>query len=346
MKKDIQEEILTSIEHFTERAKASIKVEALVKEIKGVEKLNFDDTENVENRAKSYIDLTEKQYQAGLLSEEEYIFYQYYAIVSLIHETRWLNGFYSGELEPISKKMRAIEKAYSLASDEYWAKGDAPPEYQALDKEYEEVLNSKKEAKFLEFASNKVADLFVKDRSELESLSELGRRSIFVKDNIQRLKNIAIIYENESAINETGKAFFSASIMLAAAMEARLIVQCIEHREQVRETLLKMGLSNKKLKSKNPLDWNLNTLIEVCSNAGWLPNIETQDFVFISKNIGHTLRKTRNLVHPGMHVKRKAPLALGKEQFKDIKAAHKLLSKLLNWPNNANSADAKNCAAY
>jgi len=122
--------------------------------------------------------------------------------------------------------------------------------------------------------------------------------------------------------------------MLAAAMEARLIVQCIQNREAVRETLLKMGLSNKNLKSKNPLNWSLDILIDVCSNAGWLPDIETHDFVFHSENIGHTLRNTRNLVHAGKHIKRKAPLALGEEQFKDTKAAYALVSELLCWFDN------------
>jgi hypothetical protein len=334
MKQNIPQEIVASIGHFTERAKASIKLEALLSEIGNIEKLDFDDIDNVENRAKSYIDLAENKYRAGLLSEQEYIFHQYHAIVSLIHETRWLNGFYSKELEPISNKMRTIERGYGLSSDEYWAKGNAPPEYQTLDKEYEAILSSKLEDEFIEFASSELAELFVKDRSQLEALSEIGRKSIFVKDDVQRLNELARIYENESKVNESGNAFYSASIMLASAMEARLIAHCIENREEVRNSLLKMGLSNKTLKSKNPLDWMLNTLIEVCSNAGWLPDLETRDFVFISKNIGHTLRNTRNLVHPGKHIKRKAPLTLGEEQFKDMKASYELVSQLLNWPNS------------
>jgi hypothetical protein len=333
MNEEIPEGIIDSIKHFTQRAKASIEVDKIIDEIRTLEKLDFDDVENVENRAKSYIELAERKYQAGLLSEQEYIFHQYHAIVALIHETRWMKGYYSKELNPISEKMRAIEKSYGLASDEYWAKGDAPQEYQLLDQEYENVLESKLEAEFIEFASKEVSELFIKDKSKLEALSDIGRRSIFVKDDVKRLNELAAIYESESKINEEGKAFFSASIMLAAAMEARLIVQCIENREEVRSVLLRMGLSNKKLKSKNPLDWKLNTLIEVCENTGWLPDLETDDFVFLSKMIGHTLRNTRNLVHPGMHVKRKAPLALGEEQFKDTKAAYTLVSKLLNWPN-------------
>lgn len=335
MNKDIPKEIIESIEHFSQRAKASIQVETLVKEVEGLARLNFDEIENLEKRAKSYISLAEKRYQAGLLSEQEYIFHQYHAIVSLIHEARWMKGVYQEELKPISDKMRAIELDYGLSVDEYWAKGDAPNEYQVLDKQYEAVLNSKLETEFSEFASDDIAALFVNDREQLESLSELGRRSIFVREDVLRLADLAEVYEKESIVNEEGKVLFSASIMLAAAMEARLIIQCIENREKVRETLLSMGLSNKKMKSKNPLDWKLNTLIEVCSNAGWLPNLETQDYVFLSKNIGHTLRNTRNLVHPGMHVKRKASLTLGEEQFKDIKAAYNLVSKLLNWPNKS-----------
>jgi hypothetical protein len=336
MNNEIPEEIVESINHFNTRAEGSIRVNALLDEIKKLKKLDFDDLKNVEIRAKSYIEVAEAQYRAGLVSEQEYIFHQYHAVVSLIHETRWLNGYYSDDLEPISQKMREIEKSYGLKPDEYWAKGDAPEEYQALEAEYEKVLESKLESEFFEFATDDVAKLFSIDRDHLEALKEIGRKSIFISDEVKRLYELAHIYEEESEINVKGKAFFSASIMLAAAIEARLIVHCINHRDEVRATLLKMGLSNKKLKSKNPLDWNLNTLIEVCGNAGWLPNFETERFVFNTMNIGHTLRNTRNLVHPGLHVKRKAALALGEEQFKDIKASYKLLSSILKWPNKAN----------
>ncbi|MCP4491944.1 MAG: hypothetical protein GY820_32265 [Gammaproteobacteria bacterium] len=230
MNKDIPEAIVESIKHFSERAKASVEVEKIVDEIRALEKLDFDNIENVENRAKTYIEMAEKQYQAGLLSEQEYTFHQYHAIVSLIHETRLMNGSYAVELDPISKKMRATEKAHGLSSDQYWAKGDAPKEYQALDQEYEQVLETKLESEFIEFASKKVSDLFITDRSKLEALSEIGRRSIFINDEINRLNELANIYELESKINEEGKVYFSASIMLAAAMEARLIIQCIKNR--------------------------------------------------------------------------------------------------------------------
>ena len=167
------------------------------------------------------------------------------------------------------------------------------------------------------------------NKAKLEALSEVGRKSVFIKDELTRLYELAGIYENESEINAKGGAYFSASVMIAAAIEARLIIHCAQNREEVRKTLLKMGLSNKKLNSKNPLNWKLNTLIEVCGNAGWLPNFETERFVFNTMNIAHTLRNTRNLVHPGRHVKRKASLTLGKEQFQYIKSAHKLLSYIL-----------------
>ncbi|MBU2713811.1 hypothetical protein [Zooshikella harenae] len=334
MNEEIIEGIIDSVKHFTKRAESSIEVDKVIDEIRLLKELDSDDVVNIENSAKLYIELAEKKYQAGLLSEQEYIYYQYYAVVALIHETRWLKGHYSNELNSVSKKMRDIEKLHGLAQEEYWAKGNAPLDYQLLAQEYETVLESKLEEEFIEFASKDVSELFIKDKSKLEALSEIGRRSIFIKDEIERLNDLAVIYESESKVNEDGEAFFSASIMLAAAMEARLIVQCILNREDVRNVLLSMGLSNKKLKSKNPLNWKLNILIEVSANAGWLPDLEIDDIVFSSKMVGHTLRSTRNFVHPGMHVKRKAPLALGKEQFKNMKAAYILVSKLLNWSNN------------
>lgn len=334
MNNEIPKEIVESIKHFNARAEGSIRVDTLSDEIRKLKKLDFDDLSNVELRAKSHIELTEAKYRAGLISEQQYIFDQYYAVVNLIHETRWLNGYYSDDLEPINQKMREIEKIYGLKPDEYWAKGDAPEEYQALKEEYEKVLEVKLESEFLEFATDDVSKLFLVDRDHLETFREIGRKSIYIKDEVKRLSELANIYEDESEINVKGKAFFSASIMLAAAIEARLIIHCLIHKDEVTQTLLKMGLSSKKLKSKNPLDWNLNTLIEVCGNAGWLPNFETEKFIFNTINIGHTLRNTRNLVHPGLHVKRNAALALGEEQFKDIMASHKLLSSILKWTIN------------
>jgi len=333
METNIPDIIIESIKHFDKRAKASIKHDALIEELMKLEKLDFDDLENVEIRAKSYIELAQLKYQAGLFSEQEYIFQQYHSVVALIHETRWMQGVYSDQLDPISNKMREIEKKYGLSDDEYWGQGDAPTEYQALDEEYNAVLDSRLRSEFFEFASDDVAKMFSENRDKLDSLFEVGRKSIFVKDEVKRLNELAVLYENEAEVNEKGSAFYSASIMLAAAMESRLVIQCIENRDDVRETLLKMGLSNKKLKSKNPLDWKLNMLLEVCAVSGWLPNIETDDFVFNSKNIGHTLRNTRNLVHPGMHIKRNAALTVGKEQYKDMKAAYSLVSELLKWPN-------------
>lgn len=340
MDKNIPDVIIESIRHFHKRAKAAIEHDVLIEELEKLEKIDFDDLKNIETKAKSYIELAQLKYKAGLVSEQEYIFHQYHSVVSLVHETRWLQGVYSDQLDPISKKMRAVEKSYGLTDDEYWKRGDAPPEYQVLDEEYNAILDSKLRSEFLEFASEDVAEMFSDNRDKHDSLSEVGRKSIFVNDEVERLSVLASLYESEAEADEAASSFYSASIMLAAAMESRLIIQCIENRNEVRETLLKMGLSNSKLKSKNPLDWKLNTLLEVCAVSGWLPNVETDDFVFSSKNIGHTLRNTRNLVHPGMHVKRKSALAVGREQYKDMKAAHSLVSELLKHLNTKHGSES------
>lgn len=154
--------------------------------------------------------------------------------------------------------MRSIEKEYGLKSDEYWEKGDAPPEYQDLDRQYEEILNSKLEALIIEFANDKVAKLFMEDWRQFEALVELGRKSIFIKDDIERLGELLQIYEKEAEINEQGRAYLSASIILAAAMEARLVIQCLENREEVLKILMQMGLSNKKTKIKEPTGLEIN----------------------------------------------------------------------------------------
>lgn len=334
MDKKNPKDIIDSVEHLTNIAKASIEVNDLLQEFKNLPKTNLKDIENLKNRAISHLNLSVKQYEAGLLSEQEFMFFQFYSINCLLHESSWTNGNYSEELEPLSEKMRSIEKANGLKSDEYWKIDDAPPEYQELNRQYEEILDSKLEGLVIEFAHDKVEKLFMEDRKQFEALSELGRKSIFIDDDIKRLGELVQIYEKEAEINENGRAFLSASIMLAAAMEARLIVQCSENRDEVRKILTTMGLTKKKLKSKNPLDWDLDILIDVCSSAGWLRNFETKDFLINTKNFSHSLRSTRNLVHPGVHVKKRASLEIGEQQFKNIKMAYNIVVQQFNFPNS------------
>ena len=336
MNGEVQEDIAETLNHFSERVKTSHEARELAEKFRLSRGLDFNDLDSVKRRAQSLIVLTEKRYQAGLLSEQERMSYIYYAVADLIHETKWMNGYYSSDLDPISQKMRAIEKLHGLSNYQYWKKGDAPSEYQLLDKEYEKILDLKLEAEFIEFAPRELSDLFISDKEAFETLSEIGRRSIFLKDDIDRLSELSSIYEAEANKCEGVAAYFSASITLAAAMEARLLVQCLENRETVADVFLRMKRDGEvRGKSANPLDWSLQTLIEVCARSGWLPNVEARDFVLLSQNIAHVVRNARNLVHPGQHVKRRASLSLGREQFKDIKAAYGLVQNLLRAPNES-----------
>ena len=164
MKIEIPEEIIESIKHFNDRAESSLEVNELLEEVGNLYKINFDDIENVEKRAKAYIKVADAQYKAGQISEQEHIFHRYYAVANLVHDTRWMNGHYSEKLHLISQKMKDIEREYGLKDDEYWAKGDAPEEYQTLDIEYEKVLESKLQEEFIEFGADDIAELHKNDK--------------------------------------------------------------------------------------------------------------------------------------------------------------------------------------
>ena len=48
-------------------------------------------------------------------------------------------------------------------------------------------------------------------------------------------------------------------------------------------------------RSKRPIDWNLSSLLEVCSAAGWLPSIESELGTHLPEGWGQMLRSLRNL---------------------------------------------------
>ena len=69
MIREIPEDINEFIEHFANRTKAYSQVKSLAEELKNLQMIDFNDSEKIEIRAKLLLNLTEKQYEAGLLPE-------------------------------------------------------------------------------------------------------------------------------------------------------------------------------------------------------------------------------------------------------------------------------------
>lgn len=329
MHDQISADFVAAIKHLQFRAEKTLEVEGLRKARGKLGKLDFDDLSSVEGRAKHYLAIAEARFSAGEISEEERAFHRRYALENLVHESRWLNGSYEDVLGPIAESIKQLQSEHGLTDDEYWPRGEGPPEYVELNAEYERQLDLKLTEVFREFGADDLAELFLSDRASFDAHGELGRKSVFVDDETARLNELASGYEREAKLAKEGEAYLSASIMLCAAIEARLLTKCLSNDQRVREAASKLGLTNKLLKSKNPLAWKLETLIEISAQAGWIPNIETERFIFSGKAIAHMLREVRNRVHPHVQLKKKLGLSFDREQFKDVEAAHKIVREFL-----------------
>lgn len=338
MNEDLPDEILDSIQHFQRRTEKAFALEELINERKFPEAIDWDNLPALEDSVKLTIEIAQARYAAGDMSEHELTFHRCYAIECQVHERRWMKGVYDDVLKPISEKMRAVEKSYGLSEDEYWPMSEAPEEYLALSKEYDLAMKKKLLEAFCEFGAEDLKDLFLNDPEKFYMLHDAGRKAIFQKDEKEKLTSIAVYYENEAIAAEQAGAFLAASVMLGSAIETRLIITCLENEKTVRSTLTNLGLTNQVLKSKNPVSWSLETLIKVCISAGWIPNYDTKEFTLSGAKLLIFLKSSRNQVHPRRQLKNKGFL-VGREQFKDIKYAHKLLSSTLNWFNTQRQSD-------
>ena len=80
-------------------------------------------------------------------------------------------------------RLETIERQAGLGPDQYWKSADAPQEHQQLNDAYEEALDSRFEELLRAFGLTELADLWRDDRPEYDRLREMGRRSVFEKNN-------------------------------------------------------------------------------------------------------------------------------------------------------------------
>ena len=82
-------------------------------------------------------------------------------------------------LNKLLDKMTAIEKAHGLADDEYWARGDAPPEYEELNEKYNHITHSITAATFDEYGEYELGIMYRHDEDRFDELFEQGRQIVF-----------------------------------------------------------------------------------------------------------------------------------------------------------------------
>ena len=114
--------------------------------------------------------------------------------------------------------------------------------------------------------------------------------------------------------------------MAGATLESLLLRLCQYKIEHIKPILKKMRIERKIKISNNPLSWNLAQLLEISEASNILPLLKINENISISIfDIGEIIRKSRNLLHPGKHLKSLTNI-LEENNFKDIEAYYELIN--------------------
>jgi hypothetical protein len=134
-----------------------------------------------------------------------------------------------------------------------------------------------------------------------------------------RLGRIAKFYYREAHRCMRGKAHLAAIVMHAAAFEAMLQAMCCLYPKDVKATAT---YQRKKFRGKRnkALEFTLNQLINIASQAQWLPP-KRANWAGKRADIAgfaHEARKVRNLVHPGLWAKERRNLTTVTKGYVDV----------------------------
>lgn len=87
------------------------------------------------------------------------------------------------EFHELEERLRALEQAHGLGEEESWPPGEAPAEYQEVQRQLHEAWDALYVAKLEEFGEPDMAELYRTDRAKFEQLSEDGRRFFHEPDS-------------------------------------------------------------------------------------------------------------------------------------------------------------------
>ncbi|GAA5127160.1 hypothetical protein GCM10023212_31560 [Luteolibacter yonseiensis] len=112
---------------------------------------------------------------------EHVIFHAAYAVEGICQDATSV-AFSRGQLADLAGKLREFERRDGLKTDEYWAKGDGPEDYQDISKELDELLDKIRDTLFVHilraYHLTDIADQFENDRLTFEIDREVGRRLV------------------------------------------------------------------------------------------------------------------------------------------------------------------------
>ncbi len=111
------------------------------------------------------------------------------------------------------------------------------------------------------------------------------------------------------------KLILASCIMLGAAIEGYLVLLISTFTEQAFQTP-----TGKKRKNKNLLKWDLGELIDVARELSWLPSQILPHPLVDTREVKDTastdsIRKLRNLIHPGRLVKTRGGTTITKQEL-------------------------------
>lgn len=237
-------------------------------------------------------------YLARRVSFQEYTFLVASAAEG-VHDGRMSVGAYP-DLQRLSGEMRALETAHGLKSDQYWLIADAPPEYRALNAEWSKAANARLAETLRELEGQAVSSLFESDPGEFDRLRERGWRSFFHRNEpVASLADTIVRYEHEARAAASANAFTAAVILLGAAVEGLLLLRCLRSRTKASRVAAELPRQKRPKDVATPSKWTFDTLIHVCLQAGWLPEISIPSMTVRPDGLAHLLRQMRNYVHPG-----------------------------------------------
>jgi len=275
------------------------------------------------------LNLSKILYDSRKISFDEFVFFVSSPIEELVSD-RYHEGYYKRTFAQCEEAIAALGEKYGLAEGHYWLKDDEPPDYRALTAHWEYIFELTQVDALREFGQDEIAKLRKDDKLKFDEHRELGRRSVFHKDDVTyAIRDLISFHQNEAERAASARAFASAIFSTAAAIEGIMLSRCLASPKKAARLAANLPSRLRRRKSNEPTSWTFETLIEVCNAAGWLTPIETNVASYNVAVLTHELRQMRNLTHPGRHSVERPWFRPGEQEYNDAHAIYAVLADKL-----------------
>jgi hypothetical protein len=145
--------------------------------------------------------------------------------------------------------------------------------------------------------------------------------SVFARpvDTSDRFAKISLFYHREAERCAGNRAYFAATVLTGAALEAMLLSMCYVKDRRVRRA---PTYRKRKFRSKRNrfLEFNLYQLISIATELKWIPSkeITVNGRKTNLEELLHYARVTRNLIHPGAWAGHGGPSRMRKSEYESV----------------------------